>query len=194
MDLCWHWCRFEELGLPGLYEVLALRQQVFVVEQRCAYLDVDGLDPFSWHLCGRDPQGRLSAYLRLVDPGRKFAVPSIGRVITTPAVRGTGAGRALMAEGVAGHDRLHPGQANRIGAQAHLQAFYRSFGFEPVGEPYDEDGILHIDMVRAHPLRPSAAPFEGATPAAGPSPIRGVPLGSDVVHAPDGALGERHDP
>lgn len=149
MDLRWQWSRFGDLPAAQLYEALALRQQVFVVEQQCVYLDVDGLDPFSWHLFGRDAGGALQAYLRLVDPGRKHDEPSIGRVVTTATARGTGAGRALVAEGVAGHDRLWPGRANRIGAQAHLQAFYGSFGFEPVGEPYDEDGILHIDMLRS---------------------------------------------
>jgi len=148
MPLAWHWARFGDLTAAELYDALALRQQVFVVEQNCAYLDVDGIDRHSWHLFGRDAEGRLQAYLRLVDPGHKYDEPSIGRVVTSLSARGTGAGRALVAEGLAGHDRRWPARANRIGAQAHLQRFYASFGFEPVGAPYDEDGIPHIEMVR----------------------------------------------
>lgn len=146
---CWH--RFDELGTAGLYAVLALRQQVFAVEQNCAYQDVDGIDPHCWHLRGLDGTGRLVAYLRLVDAGRKFTEPSIGRVITAPAVRGTGLGRELVAQGLAGHDRLWPGQANRIGAQARLQAFYGSLGYVPEGGTYIEDGIPHIEMLRPPP-------------------------------------------
>jgi ElaA protein len=72
---------------------------------------------------------------------------SIGRVVTSPAARGTGLGRELVAQGIALAQRLHPGHAIRIGAQAHLEAFYAGFGFVTVSEPYDEDGILHVDML-----------------------------------------------
>lgn len=150
LQLHWHWCRFEDLGLQGLYDVLALRQRVFILEQG-PYLDADGLDQASWHLLGRDDAGRLAAYLRVVDPGVKYAEPSIGRVVTDAAVRGTGAGRQLLAEAVAGIDRLWPGRGNRISAQTHLQRFYGAFGFQPVGEPYLEDDIPHIEMLRLPP-------------------------------------------
>jgi len=145
--LAWHWSRFGELGLQGLYDVLAIRQRVFVLEQG-PYLDADGLDQHAWHLRGLDGEGRLMAYLRIVDPGFKYDEPSIGRVVTDAAVRGTGAGRALLHEGVAGCDRLWPGRAVRISAQAHLQRYYGRVGFEPVGQPYLEDGIPHVEMLR----------------------------------------------
>jgi len=73
---------------------------------------------------------------------------SLGRVVTSPAARGTGLGRELVAQGIACAERLHPGHAIRIGAQAHLEAFYAGFGFRTVSAPYDEDGIPHIDMLR----------------------------------------------
>ena len=148
MSLRWHWSRFEELGVHALYEVLALRQRVFILEQG-PYLDADGLDPHAWHLLGRDAEGRLVAYLRVVDPGFKYEEPSIGRVVTDKAVRGSGAGRLLVAEGVAGCDRLWPGLAVRISAQAHLQRFYGEVGFEALGEPYLEDEIPHVEMLRS---------------------------------------------
>lgn len=147
-SLRWQWLRFSGLGLDDLYDLLALRAQVFVVEQRCAYLDPDGLDRGAWHLLGRDPAGVLQAALRVVDPGLKFAEPSIGRVVTAPAVRGRGAGRALMVEGLARCDAAWPGQGVRISAQSHLARFYGTLGFDAVGEPCLEDGIPHVEMLR----------------------------------------------
>jgi ElaA protein len=143
----WSWSRFADLGVDGLYDALQLRCRVFVVEQG-PYLDPDGLDRVAWHLLGRDEGGALQAVLRVVDPGAKYAEPSIGRVAVAPEVRGTGLGRALVAEGVAGCGRLWPGRAIRISAQAHLQRFYGHFGFETVSDTYLEDDIPHVEMLR----------------------------------------------
>jgi ElaA protein len=143
----WRWARFADLGVDALYDALQLRCRVFVLEQG-PYLDPDGVDRQSWHLLGRDGDGVLAAYLRVVDPGLKFAEPSIGRVITAPEVRGRGAGRALMAEGLDGCARFWPGRAIRISAQARLERFYREFGFVRVGDDYLEDGIPHLEMLR----------------------------------------------
>ena len=141
------WCRFHELGVDNLYDALALRCRVFIVEQG-PYLDPDGVDRQSWHLLGRDPQGALQAYLRVVDPGVKYAEPSIGRVITAPESRGTGLGRVLFGEGVARCVAAWPQQGIRISAQAHLERFYGTYGFERVGETYLEDNIPHLEMVK----------------------------------------------
>ncbi|MCP5272446.1 MAG: GNAT family N-acetyltransferase [Burkholderiaceae bacterium] len=143
----WTWSRFAGLSLDDLYDALALRCRVFILEQG-PYQDPDGLDRVSWHLLGRDDAGRLQAYLRVVDPGCKFAEPSMGRVITAPEVRGTGLGRTLVAEGLARSDAAWPGRGHRISAQAHLQRFYGGFGFTTVGEPYAEDDIPHVEMLR----------------------------------------------
>jgi ElaA protein len=150
--ITWQWNSFADLTVAQLYAMLALRQEVFVLEQACLYPDIDGLDPEAHHLLGwRKVDGRqeLVAHLRCLAPGAKYEEMSIGRVVTSPAARGTGLGRELVAQGLALARRLHPGHAIRIGAQAHLEGFYAGFGFVTVSEPYDEDGILHIDMLLA---------------------------------------------
>lgn len=146
-QITWQWRHFNELSTAELHAAYCLRQQVFIIEQNCIYPDADNLDLHSWHLLGQGPDGVLQAYLRLAPPGLKFAEPSLGRVVTAPAARSLGLGHSLVAEGLRQSAALFPGQGNRIGAQAHLQGFYGRHGFQPVGEPYDEDGILHIDML-----------------------------------------------
>ena len=143
---------FDELGTRGLYRALRLRAQVFVIEQSCLYLDPDGLDEHAWHLQGLGPGAdgaeALLAYARLLPPEIGDGSARIGRVITAPTARGGGLGRALMSQAVRECQRLWPGQAIELGAQAHLRAFYGSFGFHPISEVYDEDGIPHVDMRR----------------------------------------------
>ena len=142
----WHWYRFADLGVDHLHDALQLRSRVFILEQG-PYLDVDGLDRSAWHLLGRDDAGTLQAYLRVVDPGLKYEEPSIGRVVTAPEVRGTGLGRVLMREGLAGCARHWAGRSIRISAQARLQRFYTGLGFLAVGDEYVEDEIPHIEML-----------------------------------------------
>jgi ElaA protein len=147
----WHWLAFDDIPRNDWYEVLLQRQQVFILEQTCLYPDIDGADPQSHHLMAwREIDGKrtLVAYLRCVPPGLKFDEMSLGRVLTTQAARGSGIGRELLAKAIPLAEKLHPGHRFRIGAQAHLEKFYASFGFRTVTEPYDEDGIMHIDMVR----------------------------------------------
>ena len=150
--LRWQWKAFAELSLDELYDVLALRQEVFVVEQRSIYQDVDGLDRASEHLLAMDEaQGTpfLAAYLRVLPPGVKFpAECSLGRVVTSPKARGRGLGRELTERGIARLVERFPGTAIRISAQHYLQRFYESLGFQAEGDVYDEDGIPHIEMVR----------------------------------------------
>ena len=143
----WTWARFDALGVDNLYDALALRCRVFILEQG-PYLDPDGLDRRAWHLLGRDEGGALRAYLRVLDPGERYAEPSPGRVITAPEVRGQGLGRRLLDEGLRRCAEVWPGQALRLSAQTHLQGLYGEFGFRPVGEPYLEDDIPHIEMWR----------------------------------------------
>ncbi len=140
--LQWSCSRLEALGALALYEVLKLRSEVFVLEQQCIYLDPDGADLQAWHLLGRGEGGELQAYARLLEG------PRIGRVLTAPGARGAGQGRALMHEAIAQCERLWPGQPIELAAQAYLQRFYASFGFEPTSALYEEDGISHIDMKR----------------------------------------------
>ncbi len=148
MNVAWTFDRFEALSGLEVYEVLALRAQVFVVEQRCAYLDPDGKDAGAWHVSGRDGS-RLVAYARALAPGVSFVEWSVGRVVVAEAHRGRGLARAAMRCALAGVVAT-AGRAVpiRISAQAHLERFYRSLGFVKEGDPYDEDGIPHIEMVR----------------------------------------------
>jgi ElaA protein len=149
--LHWHWKPFHALTLEELYQVLALRQQVFVVEQRSLYLDADGHDAQAWHLLGVAPgEGvrPLEAYLRAFAPGAKYAEASLGRVVVSPAWRGRGLGRALMREGLAWLAQHHPGAPVRLSAQLYLKRFYEELGFRGEGDVYDEDGIPHLQMVR----------------------------------------------
>ena len=148
--IAWRFARFEELGAREVHDILQARSAVFVVEQNCVFQDVDGADPQSWHLTGRSGEGlgTLLAYCRLVPPGIKFPEASIGRVLTTEAGRRQGLGRELMSEAMRRAHSLWPGQALRIGAQIYLEGFYGEFGFARCSEPYDEDGIMHIEMLR----------------------------------------------
>ena len=144
----WSWHEFSSLHPHEMYAFLRLRQEVFIVEQECPYLDADGRDEHALHLTGHDEAGMLVAYLRIVQPGFLFAEPSIGRVITAQSVRGSGVGKLLMEEGLRKAALVYPGQANRISAQQYLERFYAGFGYVRAGDAYDEDGIPHIEMVR----------------------------------------------
>ena len=145
--IAWRLARFDDLTPREIHDAFQLRSAVFVVEQTCPFLDIDGVDPDCWHLLGSS-DGKLVAYCRLVPPGVKYPQPSIGRVISARDTRRTGAGRALMKEAVERAEKLWPHTPLRIGAQMYLKAFYEGFGFRQSSEPYDEDGILHIEMIR----------------------------------------------
>ena len=146
--LTWTWQRFADLGVDGVYDMLALRARVFILEQG-PFLDPDGVDRHSWHLLGRDAAGALRAYLRVVDPGLKYPEPSTGRVVLDKALRGSGLADLLVDQGLQHAAIAWPGQGNRISAQAHLQRFYGRHGYLPQGAEYLEDGIPHIEMWRA---------------------------------------------
>lgn len=147
--LDWRWRTWETLTVTELHDVLQLRAQVFVVEQDCAYLDLDGLDPRCHHLLGVEAGG-LVASVRAVPPGLSHALPCIGRVVTAPRARGQGLGRPLMREAIRHVGQVWPGPIH-ISAQAHLRDFYGSLGFVVSGPGYDEDGIPHLPMDRVPP-------------------------------------------
>ena len=155
--LFWSCLPLQALDAEGVYEMLALRNEVFVVEQRCLYQDTDGRDRDCLHVMGRDAAGRLLAYARLLPPGLKGPQQlraAIGRVLTAPSLRGQGQGRPLVRQALRECEQRWPGVGQELSAQAHLQAFYESVGFHAVSPVYDEDGIPHIDMCR------DAAPVE----------------------------------
>ena len=147
-SITWRCCAFDALTLRELQYIYMARQQVFAVEQACAYLDADGYDEQSLHLGAWSPEQRMPlAYARIVHPGLKYAEPSIGRVITTAAARGTGLGRELLRRAIVHAREAFPGHGIRISAQSHLEHFYGGFGFGIVGERYMEDGIPHTEML-----------------------------------------------
>ncbi|ROU07877.1 GNAT family N-acetyltransferase [Lysobacter enzymogenes] len=146
----WQAKRYADLSLDELYELLQLRSQVFVIEQDCVYLDPDGKDrhPEAVHLMGRAGDGRLAAYLRILPAGLSYPQVSFGRVLTAAAFRGQRLGGPLLEAALIEIERRWPGADIQIGAQSHLQAYYGRYGFEPASEPYVEDGIPHIDLLR----------------------------------------------
>ena len=147
-EISWRFVPFSALTSLELYEMLQLRSEVFVVEQSCPFQDMDGADMQAMHLMGMK-DGRLVAYARCFAAGEKFAEASIGRVVTHMSARGGGIGHVLMKEAIASLVRHWGAQPIRIGAQARLEKFYNQHGFVQNGQPYIEDGIPHIEMLRA---------------------------------------------
>lgn len=147
-EIQWRCQAFGELSSAELYAVLALRSEVFVVEQACIFQDMDGADPQAAHVLGL-LDGVLVVYARCFEAGVKFKEASIGRVATQRCVRGSGAGHAVVEKAIACLFQRWEPQAIRIGAQAHLEAFYQQHGFEKSGHAYCEDGIAHIEMLRS---------------------------------------------
>lgn len=145
--LVFSWQGFDAFTTASLYAMLRFRQDVFIVEQKSPYPDLDGLDPACHHLLVTDAQGELAAYMRA--RGAAGQDPAfLGRIVVGPAWRGTGLGRRLVQAGLDFMDRTFPGQPIEIGAQQHLADFYAGFGFIAQGEPYDDGGIPHVTMWR----------------------------------------------
>ncbi len=140
---------FNDLTLDQLYKLLVLRQEVFIVEQDCPYLDADSKDQESHHVLGTDSEGNIHAYARLVPKGISYPeYNSIGRVITSKDYRGKGEGKRLMQESIKGIKKLYPQESTKISAQVYALSFYNSLGFEETNaERYDEDGIPHAAMI-----------------------------------------------
>lgn len=149
----WTVKQFETLTPYELYEIMALRQAIFVVEQECWYLDADGRDFAALHLLGLAQSNTgdgasLLAYARVLPPGVIYQEASIGRVVVSKALRGTGLGKELFSKACALAQEQFGPVSIRIWAQQYLQRFYGDFGFVQASEPALEDGIWHIEMVR----------------------------------------------
>ena len=127
---------------------MRLRQEVFIVEQDCPYLDADGKDLDAYHLLGQNEEGKILAYVRLLPAGVSYPkYSSIGRVVTSEKIRRQGHGITLMNESIALCKKLFPGQPIKISAQCYLHSFYTELGFEKIGEDYLEDNIPHQAMI-----------------------------------------------
>lgn len=145
MNSTWQTLPFHEMSADTLYTVLRLRSNIFVVEQDCAYLDMDNLDQSASHiLCWRG--NTLAAYQRCLPPGISYPESSIGRIVVDPAHRGSALGSELVQRGIDFNTGTWPDHDILINAQAHLQTFYNALGFIGEGDTHWEDGILHRHM------------------------------------------------
>ncbi len=144
----WHLKSFEELSNRELYGILQLRTEVFVVEQTCIFQDMDGKDYDNCQHVFCEIDGEIIACARIFPAGITFKEPSVGRICTSPAHRGSGLGKELMSRSLEEMDRRFPDEPIRIGAQTYLNEFYKSFGFVNASDLYMEDGIEHVEMVR----------------------------------------------
>lgn len=140
------WLRFGDFTAAELYDVLELRQRVFVIEQASLFPDIDWHDRVAEHLLATGDDGGLRGYLRIFAPGMKADTASLGRVVVDETARGTGLGRVLVVEGLAHLARHHAAADVVISAQQHLERFYGALGFATESEPYDDAGIPHVDM------------------------------------------------
>jgi ElaA protein len=146
--IIWGFKKFDELLPYELYSILQLRNEVFVVEQNCVFQDADNKDQGSYHLMGWNDK-MLIAYSRVIPEGVAYDLPSIGRVVTSPSIRGNGTGRLLMEESIKAANKIFGNVPIKLGAQLYLKKFYESFGFTQSSDIYLEDGIQHIEMIRS---------------------------------------------
>jgi len=148
LKINWKCIPFDLLSPYELYNIIKLRNEVFVVEQNCVFQDADDKDQKCYHLMGYT-NNKLAAYARIVPAGISYSHISIGRVVTSPAFRRSGAGKALIEQAINECNRLFGEQTIKIGAQLYLKHFYESFGFKQTSEMYLEDEIPHIEMIRS---------------------------------------------
>lgn len=149
MNITWYHKHFRDLNTTELYQILQLRNEVFIVEQNCPFQDLDDKDFKCYHLMGFDTVSqKIMAYTRIVPAGVSYEEASIGRVVSSLLARGGGFGKQLMKKSIELLEELYGGVPIRIGAQLYLKKYYESFGFQQDSEVYLEDGIEHIIMIR----------------------------------------------
>jgi|688.fasta_scaffold91378_7 ElaA protein len=136
-----------QLAATEVWDSMCLRQEVFILEQACLYPDMDKYDFEATHVLMYHKHGNLVGTARILKPGAKYTEASIGRIAINLNYRGLSLGRKLTADCIAKCQSMYPEAGIRISAQHRLENFYKSLSFVPVTEPYDEDGILHVDMV-----------------------------------------------
>lgn len=138
---------FEELSVHELHDALRLRTDIFVVEQACAYAEIDGRDPASTHVLVKNDADELIAYARIIPP-EKNDVPHIGRVVVRSDHRGKGIAHQLMEFTLDTLEQHYGSRRSALAAQSHLEKFYAHHGFDRQGADYPWDGIPHVDMIR----------------------------------------------
>jgi ElaA protein len=143
----WQFQLFSELSAARLYQILKLRQDVFVLEQACLYADLDELDQRSAHVSLiNEEDDSLLAYCRILPAGVVYDDVAIGRVVVSEQARNKGLAKQLMKKTITFIETEMQAPAITLSAQSHLQDFYQALGFLVISEPYDEDGIEHISM------------------------------------------------
>ena len=138
---------FAALTVHELHDLLRLRTDIFVVEQACAYAEIDGRDPDALHILGRNTTGELIAYARVLPP-EGDGLPHVGRVVVRVDHRGHGAAASLMEHALELLSLKYGSRRSELAAQAHLEKFYARFGYVRQGPDYPWDGIPHVDMRR----------------------------------------------
>jgi ElaA protein len=137
--------KFNELNVQELYELLRLRNEVFVVEQNCAYQDLDDKDQEALHLMGFVGD-QLAAYVRILKPGVSYKEAAIGRVVVSPLHRRKALGIELMKRAIEDCCNKFNTGVIVISAQKYLEKFYTDLGFVTESDVYLEDDIPHIKM------------------------------------------------
>lgn len=148
MNITWQCNHFDALTTLQLHDIFQARQSVFIVEQHCAYPDIDYLDINAWHVIGLD-MNTVAGYARILPPGLKYPEASIGRILTTSPYRGHSIGKLLLTYAIAETERLFNGMPIKIGAQEYLKRFYERFGFKDLNQPFLEDGMPHLLMLKS---------------------------------------------
>ncbi|MGZ0879276.1 GNAT family N-acetyltransferase [Priestia megaterium] len=144
--MSWHVKKFDELSNSTLYEIMKERVSVFVVEQQCAYPEIDGKDYLCYHLF-KEENREIMAYLRIIPVGvSSNGAASIGRVLVKQEHRGQQFAQTLLEKGLKFLREELKEKKVQIQGQEYLKEFYSSFGFKPISEVYLEDNIPHIDM------------------------------------------------
>lgn len=146
LNLTWKIEKLDQLSPKEVHDMLKIRVDVFVVEQECAYPELDGKDPDCWHVLGQDENGNTLAVARIAPAGVIYEEVSIGRVALDKAARGTGNGKTVMNEAIAFCRKALKAETIKIAAQLYLKKFYSELGFNQISETYPWDGIPHIDM------------------------------------------------
>lgn len=146
-QITWQCKHFNNLSVDELYSILQLRSEIFVVEQKCIFQDMDGVDKQSYHLMVWNHE-QLMAYIRLLPPGLSYSEQSIGRVVVKLKWTCYWPWKRIDGKSIAKSYELFGSKPIKIGAQLYLKKFYRSLGFEQCSEIYDEDGIDHIKMLK----------------------------------------------
>ena len=146
-NITWSILHFNDLSVKQLFDVLQLRNQIFIVEQNCPYLDADEKDRVSFHVLGVNQQQKLIATSRVLPPGVSYSEVSIGRVAVAIDSRGTGIGDELNQVSIKFIRNYYGEVPIRLSAQKHLSKYYNKHGFKVVSDPYDEDGIPHVEML-----------------------------------------------